>query len=60
MRLIFLGYCANLAYVIHVNEVSVSFEIKLCRFGMVPFGTMLRISKAIGRKRFYKKVKREN
>jgi len=26
MRLIFLGYCANLAYVIHGNEVSVSFE----------------------------------
>jgi len=49
-----LGYCANLAYVIYGNEFRVWFELKPCRFGMVDFGTMLRISKTIGRKRFYK------
>ena len=38
MNLMLLGYCANLAYVIHENEVIASFEIKLCRFGMVYFG----------------------
>lgn len=38
MNVILLGYCANLAYVIHGNEAGTSFEINLCRFGMVLFG----------------------
>ena len=36
MNLILLGYCANLAYVIHGNEVSVSFE-KTVPFWHGPF-----------------------
>lgn len=59
MQLIFLGYCANLAYVIHGNEDSVEFATKLCHFGMVCFGIMLRISKATDQKKFFK-VKREH
>lgn len=38
MNVMLLGYCANLAYVIHGNSFGALFEIKLCRFGMVYFG----------------------
>jgi len=38
MNLMTLGYCANLAYVVHVNSFGVSFDKKLCHFGMVLFG----------------------
>jgi hypothetical protein len=50
MNLILLGYCANLAYVIHGNEFRVSFEIKLFRFGMVLFG--IETIEAEGRNKF--------
>jgi hypothetical protein len=40
MKLIQLGYCANLAYVIHVNEFGTTPAIKPCHFGMVYFGMM--------------------
>jgi hypothetical protein len=38
MNLMLFGYCANLAYVVHVNVFSASCERKLCHFGMVYFG----------------------
>ena len=38
MNLIQLGYCANLAYMIHVNELSITPAAKPCHFGMVYFG----------------------
>jgi hypothetical protein len=36
-----LGYCANLAYVIHINAFCPSAEKESCHFGMVLFGIAL-------------------
>jgi len=38
MNLILLGYCANLAYVIHGNSFGALFDKKPRHFGMVLFG----------------------
>jgi hypothetical protein len=37
-NLMLLGYCANLAYVIRINEFSASCRKQPCHFGMVLFG----------------------
>jgi hypothetical protein len=49
MNLIQLGYCANLAYVIHSNEFGTTPAIKPCHFGMVYFG-MVTIETAVRNK----------